>query len=73
MRGDAFAQLTRSLEIQGIIGAEITLKGGYHLTLLAKDRQGYRNLCRLITAAHNSGERDKPELTPLYCRNMLQD
>ena len=59
-----FAQLTRSLEMQGIIGAEITLKGGYHLTLLAKDRQGYRNLCRLITAAHNSGERDTPELPP---------
>ncbi len=59
-----FAQLARSLEMQGIIGAEITLKGGYHLTLLAKDRQGYRNLCRLITAAHNSGERNDPELPP---------
>ncbi len=59
-----FAQLTRSLEIQGITGVEITLKGGYHLTLLAKDRQGYRNLCRLITAAWTSGERDKPELDP---------
>jgi error-prone DNA polymerase len=31
---------------------------------LARDRQGYRNLCRLITAAHNSGERDVPELPP---------
>ena len=67
-----FAQLTRSLEIQGIIGAEVTLKAcpvpdtgaGYHLTLLAKDRQGYRNLCRLITAAHASGERNVPELPP---------
>jgi error-prone DNA polymerase len=59
-----FAHLSRSLEMQGIIGAEITLRGGYHLTLLAKDRQGYRNLCCLITAAHNSGERDKPELPP---------
>jgi error-prone DNA polymerase len=59
-----FAHLSRSLEIQGIIGAEITLKGGFHLTLLARDRQGYRNLSRLITAAHNSGERDKPELPP---------
>ena len=48
-----FAQLARSLEMRGIIGAEITLKGGYHLTLLAKDREGYRNLCRLITAAHS--------------------
>lgn len=59
-----FAQLTRSLEIKGIIGVEITLKGGYHLTLLAEDRRGYSNLCRLITAAHISGERDTPELDP---------
>jgi error-prone DNA polymerase len=59
-----FAQLTRSLEMQGIIGVEITLKGNTHLTLLAKDRQGYRNLCRLITATHNSGEREAPQLPP---------
>jgi error-prone DNA polymerase len=59
-----FARLARSLEIPGIIGAEITLRGGYHLTLLAKDRQGYRNLCRLITAAHGTGERNSPELLP---------
>jgi len=59
-----FAQVTHSLDIQGIIGAEVTLKGGYHLTLLARDSTGYRNLCRLITAAHNSGERNNPELDP---------
>jgi error-prone DNA polymerase len=59
-----FAQLARSLDMQGIIGAEITLKGNFHLTLLAKDRTGYRNLCRLITAAHASGERLIPELPP---------
>ncbi|MFC1955037.1 DNA polymerase III subunit alpha [Chloroflexota bacterium] len=59
-----FAQLAKSLELHGIIGAEITLKGGYHLTLLAKDRHGYANICRLITAAHASGERNKPELPP---------
>ncbi len=59
-----FAQLSKSLDIRGIIGCEITLKGGYHLTLLAKDRTGYANLCRLITAAHASGERNNPELPP---------
>ncbi len=39
----------------------------HHLTLLVKDGVGYKNLCRLITAAHNSGERENPELpsTPL--------
>ena len=44
-----FAQLTRSLGMQGIIGAELTLKGGYHLTLLAKDRHG---LPQPVPSAH---------------------
>src|SRR5512136_1930225 len=52
-----FAGLASSIGVQGITGAELTLTGGNHLTLLAKDREGYRNLCRLITAAHISGER----------------
>ncbi|MFC2072553.1 DNA polymerase III subunit alpha [Chloroflexota bacterium] len=59
-----FAQLANSLGIHGIIGAEITLENGHHLTLLAKDRHGYANICRLITAAHASGERNEPELPP---------
>ena len=37
-----FAKLTQSMGMQGIIGAEVTLKSGYHLTLLAKDHNGYR-------------------------------
>src|SRR4030042_6468072 len=57
-----FAQLAKSLEMHGTIGAEVTLENGFHLTLLAKDRQGYSNLCRLITAAHASGERNAPAL-----------
>ena len=37
---------------------------GFHLTLLAKNSEGYKNLCRLITAARNSGERNDPALPP---------
>lgn len=59
-----FAQVTRALEMRAITGAEITLEGGHHLTLLAKDRPGYRNLCRLITSAHGAGERNNPRLPP---------
>ena len=59
-----FAQLCKSLEMHGIAGAEITLDGGFHLTLLAKDGEGYKNLCRLLTAAHASGERNEPSLSP---------
>jgi error-prone DNA polymerase len=59
-----FAQLAKSLGLHGVIGAEVTLQGGHHLTLLAKDQPGYANLCTLITAAHAAGERNEPELDP---------
>ncbi len=45
--------------IKPIIGAELTLDGGYHLTLLAGNNLGYSNLSRLISHAqlsHNKGE-----------------
>ncbi len=38
--------------IKPIQGAEITLEGGHHLTLLSTGPAGYANLCRVITAAH---------------------
>jgi error-prone DNA polymerase len=34
-----------------ILGAEVTLEDGHHLTLLAETQAGYANLCRLITAS----------------------
>ncbi len=40
------------LPVRPITGAEITV-GSAHLTLLAEDTTGYRNLCRLLTAAHS--------------------
>jgi error-prone DNA polymerase len=39
-------------EIRAITGAEVTV-GSEHLTLLVEDELGYRNLCRLLTAAHS--------------------
>ncbi len=35
-----------------------------HVILLARDERGYANLCRLITAAHTTGERGDPSITP---------
>jgi error-prone DNA polymerase len=57
-----FSLLARSIGVKAIIGAEITLQGGYHMTFLAENKEGYRNLSQLVTSAHNSGERGKPEL-----------
>jgi error-prone DNA polymerase len=60
-----FAQMARSLDIQPITGVEITLKDSSHLTLLATTRQGYHNLCNLITYSyiHN---RQNPSLDPRH-------
>jgi len=60
-----FAQVTKSLGIHGIVGAELTLKGGHHLTVLAETAEGYSNLCRLLSYSHVfAQERTEPELAP---------
>jgi error-prone DNA polymerase len=47
-----FAQAAKTLGVRPITGAEVTLTGGAHLTLLVETPLGYANLCRLLTAAH---------------------
>ncbi len=67
-----FAEACRGFELRAITGAELTValspSGAgpaegvpelAHLTLLVEDARGYRNLCRLLTAAH-SHTRDNP-------------
>jgi error-prone DNA polymerase len=46
------AHALKPLGVRSITGAELTLDDGTHLTLLCETRQGYTNLCRLITASH---------------------
>ncbi|MGI6344222.1 MAG: DNA polymerase III subunit alpha [Bacillota bacterium] len=40
--------------VRPIIGSEIELGSGHHLTLLAENLSGYSNLCRLISRLHLS-------------------
>lgn len=61
-----FAQAARSLDLQPIIGTEVTLKDGSHLTLLAETRKGYRNLCNLISYSYIDSGRKTPRLDPRY-------
>ena len=44
-----FAQAARQHGVTPVFGAELTLDSGHHLTLLAADARGWRNLCQLIT------------------------
>jgi error-prone DNA polymerase len=46
------AKALKPLGVRPITGAELTLDDGTHLTLLCESREGYTNLCRLITASH---------------------
>jgi error-prone DNA polymerase len=55
-----FAHACKGFGVRAITGAEVTVScargnsGGLpHLTLLVEDATGYRNLCRLLTAAHS--------------------
>ncbi len=47
-----FAHAAKHLGVRPITGAEITLADGAHVTLLCETRQGYTNLCRILTDAH---------------------
>ena len=47
-----FAHAAKHFGVRPITGAELTLDGGSHVTLLVESSQGYANLCRLITYAH---------------------
>jgi error-prone DNA polymerase len=47
-----FAHAAKHLGVRPITGAEVTLAGGRHLTLLCETREGYANLCRILTDAH---------------------
>jgi error-prone DNA polymerase len=67
-----FARASRSLEIQPIIGAEVTLKGRGHVTLLAESRRGYGNLCRLLSAARLTTDRREPELEPRFLEQYAE-
>jgi error-prone DNA polymerase len=81
----AFAQRCKEIGVRPITGVELTLAADaddeacprHHLTLLAKDRQGYANLCRLVSIAcgHDLSDqqaRDRRRLAPCVPLQRLQ-
>src|SRR6478609_7610367 len=47
-----FAHAAKHLGVRPITGAEVTLAGDTHVTLLCESQRGYANLCRILTDAH---------------------
>lgn len=70
-----FNKLAAAAGIKPIIGVEITTETNCHLTLLAKNAQGYSNLCRLLTTAHLGNERLSPrtgnDTLKLYSNGLI--
>ena len=56
-----FAKQANALGIKPITGGELALTDGSRIVLLARNREGYANLCRLLTLA-NHRDRRKPNL-----------
>ena len=46
-----FQQAAKAANLHAVIGAEVTLDDGTHLTLLAENQRGYASLSRLISCA----------------------
>ena len=64
-----FYEKAKARGIKPVLGAEIDMEGGYHLTLLCKNMQGYSNLCRLLTEAHLSSRQGQFRvLRDLLCK-----
>src|SRR4051794_8768514 len=47
-----FAHAAKHFGVRPITGAEVTLSGAAHVTLLCETQRGYSNLCRILTDAH---------------------
>ena len=45
-----FFQAAKKAGIRPVVGAEVSLPGDAFMTLLVENREGYRNLSRLLTA-----------------------
>ena len=57
-----FVEAARAAGVRPILGAEMTLEDGTHLTLLVEDESGWRNLCRLISAARQNASKGEAAL-----------
>jgi error-prone DNA polymerase len=58
-----FWRAARERGIRPILGAEVTLAHGSHLTLLAETQAGYANLSRLLAVGQLAGTKGHPHFT----------
>ncbi|MBK9053984.1 MAG: PHP domain-containing protein [Chloroflexi bacterium] len=59
-----FVQAAKAQGIQPILGAELTLTDGSHLTLLVENETGWHNLCYLISRGRRNAPKGESALAP---------
>ena len=65
-----FHMAAKKAGIRAHIGAEITCTDGQAYPLLAETRQGYQNLCRLITRMKLRAKKGEGAATPRRARRI---
>src|SRR2546423_5635105 len=70
-----FAHAAKHFAVRPITGAEVTLDGGAHVTLLVETPRGYATLCRLLTAAHaqTRPKEGREPLPPSLDQRLLEE
>ena len=59
-----FVRAAQAQGLQPILGAELTLTGGHHLTLLVENETGWHNLCYLISRGRGNASKGASALAP---------
>ena len=72
-----FAHAAKGLGVRAITGAELTLAGNTHVTLLVETSKGYANLCRILTEAHagtrRPGREDREPVPPAVDQAFVEE
>ncbi len=59
-----FHQAAKKLSLRAHIGAEVTSAAGWRYALLAETREGYQNLCRMITRMNLRARKGEGRILP---------
>jgi error-prone DNA polymerase len=68
-----FAHALQPLGVDSIHGAELTLEGGFHVTLIVENNKGWATLCKLLTLAHAHTREGTAQRLPQPPRITLED
>src|SRR5579884_2812861 len=71
-----FAHAAKHFHVRPITGAEVTLAGGSHVTLLVETSHGYANLCRILTESHRGTRppgREDESLPPRVEQRVIEE